>query len=123
MLKFKKEESEDIIKLLPYLNKYNFKLGVYTAGWKIIWSALQNTSFTIDNDCYIQYVTYDNQKCFYYPLSLNHDEKHEIQALKAIADYCYENKIKLNFINVPKNKVQIIISLFYPNCQISQDRK
>lgn len=123
MLKFKKEEADDIIKLLPYLNEYNFKLGVYTAGWKIIWFAFPNVSFTIDNDCYIQYVTYDNQKYFYYPLSLNHDEKQEIKALKAIANYCYENKIKLNFIYVPKNKVQIIISLFYANCQISQDRK
>lgn len=123
MLMFKKEEAEDIVKLLPYLNDFDFKFAAYTAGWKVIWTGLSDVFFTIAYGCYIQYVSYENQKYFYYPLSLNHDEKQEIQALKTIANYCYENKIKLNFIWIPKNKVQIVVNLFYANCQISQNRK
>lgn len=123
MLKFKKEQTNELNNLLSYLKKCDFKFGAYTIGWKIIWSNYSNISYDIINNHYVQYLDADNQKYFFYPLSLNNDDNEEKRILKIIANYCYQNKIKLNFTCIPKHKIANIISLFYTNCKISQDRK
>ena len=60
---------------------------------------------------------------FYYPISLTNNDNEEKEALKLIGEYCTQNKIKLNFTDIPKHKLPTILSIFYYHNTIHQDRK
>ena len=123
MLNFEKQKINNISKFFPFVQNIDYKLGSYSIGWKILWSRRLNFFYTIANNCYIQYFEINNVRYFYYPISLTNNDNEEKEALKLIGEYCTQNKIKLNFTDIPKHKLPTILSIFYYHNTIHQDRK
>ena len=97
MLSFKEQKIENISEFFPFIQNIDYKLGSYSIGWKILWTRKFNLFYTISNNCYIQYIEWNKNPHFYYPISLTNNENEEKEALKLIGEYCAQNRMKLNF--------------------------
>ena len=123
MLSFKEQKIENISEFFQFIQNIDYKLGSYSIGWKILWARKFNLFYTISNNCYIQYIEWNKNPHFYYPISLTNNENEEKEALKLIGEYCAQNRMKLNFIDVPKHKLMNILSIYYYHNTVHQDRR
>ena len=122
-MKFEKLRKEDIVTLLPWLRRQNTHISNYSAAFLFMWHRHQNAWFATVGDCLILREQFVKMPYFYYPISLSGSEEEERAAISALEEYCRENKERLHFTNVPKNKLCELVPRYGADVHISNLRK
>jgi len=112
-----------IKKLLPYFQTQNFRLCNYSAGVLFMWNKVLSPEYAIIEDCLIIKETYDKISCFYYPISLSHNESNEILALGKIEEYCKEHRLKLRFTDIPDSKIEFLVKRYGADLHVYNPRR
>lgn len=100
-LNFKKVELHDIKMLCPYLKCEKSHLTDYTCGFIMMWKDVLNIEFAVFDETLFLKGTFRETERFYLPCGkLELDD-----AIEVIKEYCVDNKIEMEFVSVPREKI------------------
>ncbi len=126
MEQLKKATLQDLETITSYYKNVNFHLSPYTKFWKQLWFEYADINWAIIHNCLVirQCWSDEPQKDAYWeiPISLNGNEKDEIEAIKWIFDYCHQHEIKPEFRHIPAHKMNLIASAFMGICEYIVER-
>lgn len=88
-----------------------------------MWNKYISPEYTVFGDTLIIKERYVNNVYFHYPLCLNGDEFSEMQAIGELEKHCRENKIRIHYTNVPKNRLASLVIRYGTDVHVANQRR
>lgn len=105
MLKFEPVSQEKLNELKPYFKAQRTRLSDFSLGFLFMWQKHLSLEFAFAAGCLILREHFSGKVYYHYPVSRNGSDGDERQALTCIESHCRDCAERLNYTNVPKEKV------------------
>ena len=124
---WKKITKDNIVdELKEYFRNQPFRISNYSTVYQYMWNASWISSeYAIEDDTLLMRCRYDGRIYFSFPLPLNLEnaEPKELAAIKKIEDFCTNNNLELNYINIPEERLEMLTSRYQNGIHIYMDRQ
>ncbi len=122
-IEFRLLEENELKNLIDYFKTTWIKISDYSLAFKLMWQSYYELEYAIVNDCLVFKEEYEGKIYFHYPMSKSADEIAELGAIRALESYAIHCHFKLNFTNVPKERLALVVERYGLNVRVKNIRK
>lgn len=121
---FKQLKAEDLPALHDFFASQNTRKSPYSAAYQFMWGRdSYRPDYAIIGQCLVLKVNFYGRTFFYYPMSLTGNPEEENAALTEIETYCRRNYTALHYINVPGDRLPVLLRRYPSGVRVESDRK
>ncbi|MBQ9081297.1 MAG: GNAT family N-acetyltransferase [Clostridia bacterium] len=112
-MQFEPLTEQSLESLTPYFAQQTTRMSTYSGAYQFMWNReLFSPDYAIVGRCVVFKGRRGGKNYFFYPVSRGGNVDEELEAIEEIEKYCRKNYYKLQFTNVPEERVGLLCSRY-----------